>query len=653
MSATRRASTPRVGWLDLGPGWLFEHIRDAVAVVELPSHVIRLWNPAAERLFGYSCDDILGRPIDEVVPNAPIAFEATPTELIARSAIEEPFPIELIASPLDSIDGPAQFALLVMRDISDRRQAEATAREIVQRRKTERALLEAEDRLQRALARQSFLDEASRELAGSLDFETTLQTMARLAIPRLADACVVFALDEQLLVEAVASRHVDPENELRLDERAGDVIGQRLVWAGSLEQPLLIARDWPNELLPLRLKSGITVPLLARDHVLGLLVLASDADRAWSAEDVLEAEDLARRCALALDNARLYRTAEQAITARDQFLSIAAHELRAPLARLKSHAEVLLMAHQQDQLDDERLAWSVERINASVDRLAALTKDVLDLSRLRGGQFPFRPQSIDLAALVRDLEPRLAEMLGRDQELVTELTNEPTQVVVDQDRVEQLLSNLFDNAAKYSPRGGTVRLRVQPAQEGVLLTVCDEGVGLPAGSNEVIFEAFGRADNAEQWNSSGLGLGLHICRVIVERHGGRIWAESDGEHQGTTMSVWLPYAEQSPMRAGDLKERLANQLTLAVGYCELLANSPELPPRFARAGARGDGRRARRRCHARDSLNPGCVRDAAQQVAQEQRVAIALAGVTAGGVPGAAAVKGVSPGDGVIAHGAA
>src|SRR5205814_7022586 len=121
------------------------------------------------------------------------------------------------------------------------------------------------------------------------------------------------------------------------------------------------------------------------------------------------AVDLARRCALALDNARLYRTAQQAIAARDQFLSIASHELRAPLARLKSHAEVLHMAHQHGQLDDERLVWSIERINASVDRLAVLTKDVLDLSRLRGGHFPFRPRAVDLADVLRHLEPRIDE----------------------------------------------------------------------------------------------------------------------------------------------------------------------------------------------------------------------------------------------------
>jgi signal transduction histidine kinase len=327
----------------------------------------------------------------------------------------------------------------------------------------------------------------------------------------------------------------------------------------------------------LELRHVAVVPLQARGRVQGVLVLGSTSPAGWPADHDREASDLAGRCALAIDNAQLYRTSQQAVSARDQFLSIASHELRAPLARLKSHAEVLLMAHEQGQLDPERLAWSVQRINASVDRLATLTKDVLDLSRLRAGHFPFRPKAVDLSSLLHDLEPRLADIVGERHVLHLDLTDEPCPVLVDQDRVEQLLGNLLDNAGKYSPDGGDIVLRVRPMDDGVLVSVRDEGVGLPTGSHELIFEAFGRATNAEQWNVPGMGLGLHICRIIVERHGGRIWAESQGEQQGTTVTLWLPFAEESPMSAGDVKQRLSNQLTLALGYCELLATNPELP----------------------------------------------------------------------------
>jgi PAS domain S-box-containing protein len=582
------SSGPNLGWLELGQGWLFEHIRDAVAVVELSDSTIRLWNPAAERLLGFAVGDVLGTRIEQLLPDIALrrAQPGVPIELSGRHASGASIPLEAVVSHIETPHTYPRFAVLVIRDISHRRQVQAAEREIAQRRKTERALLQAEDRLQRALARQRFLDEASSELAGSLDFDTTLHSMARLPIPRLADLAAVYALSDELVIEGVATSHIDGTQELQLDELRQH-IGEQLTYAARLDRAQVVddidGHSWSDlpggtvALANLGLTRALLVPLHARDRILGVMLLGAVGDTSWPAEAIAEAEDLARRCALALDNARLYRAAQEAIAARDQFLSIASHELRAPLARLKSHAEVLLLAHSQDQLDDERLAWSVQRINAAVDRLAVLTKDVLDLSRLRGGHFPFRPKPIDLANLVRDLAPRFADSIGERHQLVVELTDAACPVLVDQDRVEQLLSNLLDNASKYSPRGGDIVLAVHAADDGVLLSVRDHGLGLPTGSSNVIFEAFGRVSNAEQWNVPGMGLGLHICRVIVERHGGRIWADSDGEDRGTTLWLWLPFAAESPMSAGDVKERLANQLTLAVGYCELLATSPELP----------------------------------------------------------------------------
>lgn len=591
-------------WLDLGPGWLFEHMRDAVAVVDVHG-IVRLWNPAAEDLFGYAPAAIVGRGIDVVLPHLIFGCESAsgvPVEHHGRAASGAHLPVEVTFSPIETANGAERFVLLVVHDISARNRAE---REVVERRRTERALLDSEERLQRALATQRFLDDASNELTASLDYDITVSRMARLALPRLAEACIVFGVDDNLVLEGVAASHIDPDHESALEPLLA-CVGERIGQAALVDQPQQIvdfgSPAWTalplspaarRALDGLALRSALLVPLVNGGRMLGVMVLGSSTLVRWPQPTVVLAEDLARRCALALDNARLYRTAQQAIAARDQFLSIASHELRAPLARLKSHAEVLLLAHNNGQLEPEHLQWSVERINAAVDRLASLTKDVLDLSRLRGGHLPFRPRAIDLGELLSELEPRFADLVGARHELVLALTSEPCPVLVDQDRLEQIMVNLLDNATKYSPAGGTITLLLEPGDEGVLLSVRDEGVGLPEAEHELIFEAFGRAANAEQWNVPGMGLGLHICRLIVERHGGRIWASSDGDRRGTTISVWLPYAEQSPMSAGEARERLSNQLTLAVGYCELLATSPDLPPELraqalgAMHGARG------------------------------------------------------------------
>lgn len=132
----------------------------------------------------------------------------------------------------------------------------------------------------------------------------------------------------------------------------------------------------------------------------------------------------------------------------------------------------------------------------------------------------------------------------------------------DADRLEQVLTNLLENAVKYSPTGGEVTLQLQADAEGLLLTVRDTGIGLPAGAEEVVFEPFGRASNATANRVPGMGLGLYICRDIVQRHGGRIWVESPGEGQGTTAFVWLPHgpvevavpAGAIPDRSGDEPE---------------------------------------------------------------------------------------------------
>ncbi len=287
----------------------------------------------------------------------------------------------------------------------------------------------------------------------------------------------------------------------------------------------------------------MVVPLLARGRVIGAITLiASESGRTFDQDDLALAEDLARRAAAAVDNARLFGQAQAAVRARDQFLSIAAHELRTPVAGLKGYAQMLLRAQARGGLTPERLAQALRTVNTASDRLATLTDDLLDVSRIRLGQLPLRPVPLDLAALVRDVGGRFADGLGPAHRLVSDVPAGPITTTVDASRIEQVLTNLLDNARKYAPEGGEICLGLRGGADdhGVELFVQDSGIGLPPGTAEVIFEPFGRAANAAARNLPGLGLGLYICRDIVERHGGRIWAESAGDGQGTIVRIWLP-----------------------------------------------------------------------------------------------------------------
>jgi signal transduction histidine kinase len=286
--------------------------------------------------------------------------------------------------------------------------------------------------------------------------------------------------------------------------------------------------------------SVIRVPLLARGRTLGVIsLLSTDPSRRYGATDLALAEELGRRCAVAVDNARLYAESQQAIRARDEFLSIASHELRTPLTGIKGYAQILLRAQTRGQLDDERLLRSLATIDDAADRLAALVDDLLDISRIRTGHLPLRLSTVDLVATLREVTDRYRDHLDDEHHVAIELPDAPVYVDADVDRLEQVVTNLLSNAVKYSPSGGAVRLALVGGDGGALVQVTDSGIGLPVESLEAIFQPFGRAPNATRRSLPGMGLGLYICRTLVERHGGRIWVES-APAKGSTFFFTIP-----------------------------------------------------------------------------------------------------------------
>lgn len=230
---------------------------------------------------------------------------------------------------------------------------------------------------------------------------------------------------------------------------------------------------------------------------------------------------------------------QAAVTARDRFLSIAAHELRTPVTAVKAAAHLLDRAQRRPGHDPARVARFVARLNEAADRLTSMTDDLLDVSRLHLDQLPLRRRTIDLAALSRGTVDERREQLAEPGRLRLETPDGPVHIVADPARLEQVLCNLLDNAVAYAPRG-EILVVVQRVADGVEVAVRDAGIGLTPGTEEAIFAPFGRSPNAEARLVAGLGLGLYISRGIVEQHGGWIRAESEGEDRGTTIRLWLP-----------------------------------------------------------------------------------------------------------------
>jgi signal transduction histidine kinase len=410
---------------------------------------------------------------------------------------------------------------------------------------------------QAAEANQRFLASASAVLASSLDYEETLSQVAHLAVPHLADWCTVYLRQQDGSISRLAMAHGDPGHAgvarevqecFTLDPDAATGVphvvrtGEALLHAEATASMLAADTDRPDQqaamLADLQIRSWMCVPLSARNRTFGAMsFVAAESGRRYRAADLLLAEDLARRAALAIDNARLYQEAQDAIRARDQFLSIAAHELRNPVTVLKGAVELLNRAAIKGSTE-ERRAWLVQQIAKAADRLVDLTDDLLDVSRIQLGQLPFRPDALDINEFLRELVTRYREQLDDRHRLTVAIPPAACTVAADAARLEQVVVNLLDNAVKYSPDGGVIAVTVRCEDTGVGIQVRDEGIGLPTEASEAIFEPFGRADNTG--GLPGMGLGLHICRGIVERHGGRIWAESAGDGYGTTVSLWLP-----------------------------------------------------------------------------------------------------------------
>ncbi|MCC7107149.1 MAG: GAF domain-containing protein, partial [Chloroflexi bacterium] len=400
---------------------------------------------------------------------------------------------------------------------------------------------QARARLELAERRARFLAEAGEVLAGSLDYETTLGTIAQLAVPLLADWCVVDMLETDGRIARVAVVHADPAHaelaelirRYRPDPRAMTDIGTvlrtgvpRLVpdYDTTYLPHVAHDREYIQAIHSMGQRSVIRVPLVAHRQVLGVISLSATSGRRYGPDDLALAEELARRASLAVENARLYRQAQEAVQTREEFLSVAAHELRTPLASLLGFTQLALRRLSQISEDDPRLETLLSHVYQQANRINRLIGQLLDLSRIQAGRLMLDPVATDLSALAEEVV-QAVQARSSQQEVVLKT---PGELVVEADplRLEQVLTNLLDNALKYGPEDQ--RIEVEVADPGdarsALVSIRDHGVGIPTELHDQIFDRFFQARPDDR--VKGLGLGLHISRQIVDLHGGTIRAEA-------------------------------------------------------------------------------------------------------------------------------
>lgn len=309
----------------------------------------------------------------------------------------------------------------------------------------------------------------------------------------------------------------------------------------------------------MRISSLLVLPLRTRREILGALVIASHSpERAMNDEKLPVAELLAERAAVAIDNAQLYaeqvdarRKLEDLSRLKDEFLSIASHELRTPVTSIKGYTQLAKTLIRENDLrtSDEYLEIALDQI----DRMSRLILELLDVSRIETGRLEIRREPIHWSAFVRSVVQRHQTAVA-DRSFRLELPSISKEVFGDRDRLEQVLTNLLENAVKYSPEGSAISATVRDDGDRVVTSISDQGIGIPNDELGQVFERFHRGRQVSATNYGGLGLGLYITKQIVERHGGSIWVESR-EGVGTTFYFSLPAQPLTQAATGEPSER--------------------------------------------------------------------------------------------------
>jgi PAS domain S-box-containing protein len=542
--------------------WLATTLRsigDGVIATDAAGRV-SFMNGIAEALTGFSEIEARGRPladvfhilseetrepvespVGKVLRDGAVVGLANHTRLRSRQGVE--IPIDDSGAPIRAPDGKVAGVVLVFRDATAERQA----------------------RVQR-----EFLARAGEALVASLDDAATLATVARLAVPTLADWCAIDLVEPGgTSSRQVAVAHVDPR-KIRLARELGERYPPdpgattgvpEVVRTGKSELYPMIPRelleraaqdsDHARMIRELNLESGMVVPLRGRGRTLGAITFVyADSGRHYTEDDLSFAEDFARRAALAIENAlalkeaeagrlreqALRSEAELANRAKDQFLATVSHELRTPLTAIAGWVSLLRRRSPPPEVD--RGLAVIER-NARLQ--TKLIDDVLDISRIISGKLVLSVGTVKMqdiaSAAIETVTPAAT---AKGIAIVNELPAEPIELSGDADRLQQVIWNLLANAVKFTPKGGRVTVRGGRQGSDVWVTVKDTGEGVRRALLPVLFEPFRQADASTTRHHGGLGLGLAIVRQIVLAHGGTVSADSEGEGRGATFTVRLP-----------------------------------------------------------------------------------------------------------------
>lgn len=533
-------------------------IPEAVTVTDTSYHFLD-WNEAAEKLFGWKREEVIGKLAFDIMHTTFLENSGERAEWQEALAQRGCWQSEVVQRRRD---GTALNILISLSLVRDRGGA-ITGIIVMHRDITER---------KRAEERARFLSEASKILASSLGYQTTLANIARLVVPELADWCAIHLRDDEGNVRLLVMAHKDPQKvewAIKLSEqypmkpeapfgparvmRTGqaeliaEVTDEMLAALASHEQGLI--EIWANGH-----RSILAVPLVAAGQTIGVITLTfAESGRKFNEADLELAKEIGLRASMAIDHARLYRESQQAREQlmayiseyreveqrKDEFMSVVSHELKTPVTTIKGFTQLLQRRLQHSNDSDAQLFLS--RIDSQLNRLIRLINDLLEISRIQTGRLKYHIETFDLCEVVESIVEQIQATTTTHQLSIENASQVSAPVSGDRERLGHVFTNLLLNAIKYSPHVEKVLISITTDGPEVIVSVQDFGIGIAEDDLEKIFERFYQVSYPQERPFAGLGIGLYLSREIIERHNGRIWAESQKAH-GATFHVALPLA---------------------------------------------------------------------------------------------------------------
>jgi PAS domain S-box-containing protein len=522
---------------------ILEAALDCIVTMDHVGRVVE-WNPAAERTFGWGRGEALGQEMAELIIPLSLrdahrqglarylasgegAVIGKRIELVAMRRDGSEFPVELAITPIPA-EGPPLFTGFI-RDITERKRVEAAERDA-------RAEAEASTRMLQRV--QTIADVALAHYA--LD-DLLRELLSRVCEILAGDTAVILLLDpdgRELHVRAALG--LEEELATAVTIPVGRGVAGRIAAQGA---PLIVQDLSTVEVIMPALRSAgirslVGAPLHVEGRVIGVIHVGVRQPHQYTDEDARLLQMVADRAALAIDHARLYQEAQEGVRLRDEFLSIASHELKTPITSLLAYTQLLARRLDQQRGVSERDRRAVQVIGEQAERLARLIAALLDLSRIETGHFPIERRRMDLVRLLGRIVDEVRPTL-KQHTLAFDSAVKALQIDGDELRLEQVFRNLLQNAIKYSPSGGPIGVHIEPRDDRAAIYVRDQGVGIPEAARERLFHRFFRASNIAGSNISGFGIGLYIVCEIVSRHGGTVEVMSE-EGKGSTFVVRLP-----------------------------------------------------------------------------------------------------------------